>query len=63
MAKRTVPGLKLGGGKGKTVFWLGLVVLVALVVAVPVEMAGFVKWLFTAGDVAVTSVVTFINAF
>ncbi|WP_340686078.1 hypothetical protein LCL61_06925 [Amycolatopsis coloradensis] len=63
MVKHKVPGLKLGGGKGKWVFGALVVLALVLIVKAPIEAAAFGKSVFGAIDTAATSVVTFFNSF
>ncbi|WP_410662795.1 hypothetical protein [Amycolatopsis sp. lyj-84] len=64
MAKRTVPGLKLGGGsRWKWVVGAVVVLVLVFVVKAPIESAAFGKSLIWAADTAVTSVVTFFRSF
>lgn len=64
MAKRTVPGLKLGGSsKAKWVVGLTLLVALAFVVKSPTGAADVVKSAIGALDAAATSVTTFFRSF
>ncbi|AGM10125.1 hypothetical protein [Amycolatopsis keratiniphila] len=63
MAKTSIPGLKLGGGKTKWLVGVLLVLVLVLIVKSPIEAAGFGKSVFGAIDTATTSVVTFFNSF